>query len=70
MIQAVSQTLDTGVWLRRATDAKAQVSSATATTSGNLLQSTKFTPEKDAILITESAVQRQLYSFFLKQAKL
>jgi hypothetical protein len=44
MTQAVSQSLETGVWLCRATDAKAHVSSVTAPTSGNLLQSTNFTP--------------------------
>src|ERR1035437_923030 len=44
MTQAVSQSLETGVWLCRATDAKAHVSKATTPMSGNLLQSTNSTP--------------------------
>ena len=44
MTQAVSHSLETGVWLCRATDAKAHVSKATTPMSGNLLQSTNSTP--------------------------
>ena len=39
MTHAVSQILDAAVLLLRATEAKAQAKSATAATSGNLLQS-------------------------------
>jgi len=44
MTHAVSQILDAGVLLLRATEAKAQANSATAPTSGNLLQSTTTAP--------------------------
>ena len=41
MVQPSNQGLDKAVWPRLATEAKAEVRRATATTSGNLLQVTK-----------------------------
>jgi hypothetical protein len=57
MIHAVSQSLEAEVWLSLATDAKAHVSKVTATTSGNLLQSTNSAPERDGCLERESATE-------------
>ena len=42
--QPVSHSLEIGVWPRCATEAKAQVRSATAARSGSLVQSNTFTP--------------------------
>src|SRR6185437_10479467 len=50
MNQPTSQTPASTVWLRRAADANANVSKATAPTSGNRLQST-WAPENCLILL-------------------
>ncbi len=42
--QEVSHNLEMGVWPRRATEANAQVKSATAAKSGSFVQSTTFLP--------------------------